>query len=114
MKDERRHEDEHGDDPGEWEEEVERRPGRVASVVFSTRFGRAEIAAIRQAAARVGERTSGFIRVAALNRVRGEVGISVELVPSTSAPPGGAILFAKVGPNTEVATPAEYIPAETV
>ncbi len=101
-----RHLERDGDDPGEWEESAERRPGRPASVVFSVRFGRDEIAAIRRAAARVRERTSVFIRVAALNRARG---ISVHLAPSTGAPSSGSILFAEAGPSTQVATPSECV-----
>ena len=102
------------DDPGEWEDEVERRPGHLASVVFSVRFSRPEIAAVRQAAARVGERTSEFIRVAALRRAQSGAGISVDLVPSTSSPPDAAILlilFAKPGPKTEAVASAQYVAA---
>jgi len=104
MEDEDRYLEEHRDDPGEWEEKVERRPGQVGSIVFSVRFSRDEIAEIREAAMRVGERTSGFIRVAALKRVHEDVGISVYMVPSTGAPSSGAILFAEPGPVTKVAT----------
>lgn len=101
----------HSGEAGEWDEEVQRRPGRPASIVFSVRFNRDEIAAIRHAASRIGERTSEFIRVAALGRAGGGVGISVDMVPSTSAPPGGAILFARAGPKTVVETPSEYVAA---
>ena len=99
---------------GEWEDEVERRPGHLASVVFSVRFSRPEIAAVRQAAARVGERTSEFIRAAALARARGGVGVPIDLVASTSFPPDAAILlilFAKPGPKTEAVASAQYIAA---
>jgi len=96
---------------GEWAEDVERRPGHAGSIVFSVRFGRPEIAQVRRAAARAGERTSEFIRVAALQRARGAAGIYVDLVPSTSPTPGGAILFARPGPKTEVASSAEFVAA---
>lgn len=101
--------EQHPDDPGEWEEEVQRRPGHVGSVVFSVRFARDEIAAIRAAAMRAGERTSEFIRVAALQRVRGDSGISIEMGPSTGPLPGGVILFARPRESTQVATPSELV-----
>jgi len=91
---------EHYGDPGEWDEEVERRPGSKASAVFSVRFTREEIADVRQAASRAGERTSEFIRVAALTRARRGRAITVILQPSVGAPPGGAIVFARPGPST--------------
>ncbi len=101
-----RPEEQQPEDLGEWEEGAERHAGRPVSLVFSVRFNRDEIAVVRHAAARVGERTSEFIRVAALNRSRG---VSVRLVPSAGAPSSGIILFAEAGPNTEAATPSEYI-----
>lgn len=100
--------EQHRDDPEEWEDKVERRPGRLASIVFSVRFARREIAEIRAAAARAGERTSEFVRVAALRRARGEASISVEMVPSTGAPSTGTIMFSKVGPSSEPALKAQY------
>lgn len=99
----------HSDEAGEWEEGVQRRPGRVGSIVFSVRFARNEIAEIRRAASQTGERTSEFIRLAALGRVRGNVGTSIDLVPSTSAPPGGVIVFARAGPTTQVALRSDYV-----
>ena len=100
--------EQHRDDPGEWEGKVERRPGRLASIVFSIRFARREIAEIRAAAGRAGERTSAFVRVAALSRARGEASISVDMMPSTGAPSTGTIMFSKVGPSSEPALKAQY------
>ena len=101
--------EQHRDDPEEWEDKVERRPGRLASIVFSIRFARREIAEIRTAAARAGERTSAFVRVAALSRARGEASISVDMMPS-GAPSTGTIRYSKVGPspNTESVLKARY------
>ena len=109
MEDKDRYPGEHGDDPGEWEKEVERRSGRSGSIVFSVRFGRDEIAQIRAAAARLGERTSEFIRAAALKRVRGDSTISIDMVLSTGPLPGGLILFARPGGSTQVATRSELV-----
>ena len=109
MEDEDRYLEEHRDDPGEWEEKVERRPGQVGSIVFSVRFSRDEIASIRQAAARVGERTSEFIRMAAFKRLHEDVAISLDMV--TGHPSGGDFRFTKPGPNTEAATLFDYVPA---
>ena len=74
------------DQLGDWEGKVERRrPRRAPSAVFSVRFGRNEIAAVRRAAAKAGERTSEFIRISALTRARGGQRISLDMVPSTGA-----------------------------
>ena len=95
-------------DPSEWEEEVERRPGSKVSAVFSVRFTREEIADVRQAAARARERTSQFIRVAALTRARRGRGFTVHLEPSVGAPTGGAIVFARPGPSTQATSEFQY------
>jgi len=100
--------EEHYGDLGEWHEEVERRPGSKASAVFSVRFTREEIADVRQAASLAGERTSEFIRVAALTRARGGRAITVQLQPSVGAPTGGAIVFARPGPSTRVTSEFQY------
>ena len=95
-------------DPSEWDEEVERRPGSKPSVVFSVRFTRDEIADVREAATRSGERTSEFIRVAALTRARRGRGFTVHLEPSVGAPTGGAIVFARPGPSTQATSEFQY------
>ena len=76
------------DEYGDWKGKIEwRQPRSAASAVFSVRFGRDEIAAIRRAADKAGERTSEFIRVAALTRARGGQLIALDFVPSTGAAP---------------------------
>ena len=100
--------EEHYGEPNEWDEEVERRPGSKASAVFSVRFTREEIADVRQAASHAGERTSKFIRVAALTRARRGRAITVHLEPAVGAPTGGAIVFARPGPSTRATSEFQY------
>ena len=64
--------------------EPQHQPGHTTSAVFSVRFTRDEIAQVRQAASRAGERTSEFIRRAALSRARSGSGFTVALTPSTT------------------------------
>jgi len=55
----------------EWETEGElRQPSPNLTSVVSVRFSREEAAEIRDAASRIGERTSEFIRRAAVDRAR--------------------------------------------
>ena len=98
------------DDPGGWDETVERRSGQAASVVFSVRFSRDEIHQVREAAARLGEKTSEFIRSAALTRSSESI-LSIDLEPSTSPPPGGVILLFTRQPSSTKSALKEFRPA---
>ena len=82
----------------DWDyENAEVRPGRKnPSAVYSVRFPKAEIAAIRAAAKAAGMSTSEFIREAAREKAEGGVPVTHEPLVETgifTLSPGGGVRF---------------------
>ena len=90
------------EDPENWDyEHAERRPGRKqARAVVSVAFAREDFERVSEGAQRLGQRTSEFIRVAALRRADSLTSRATLLSSSGSY---GLVLFAdKPAPTTRV------------
>lgn len=98
-------------DDREWEDRVERRAGHPVSVVFSVRFHSGEIREVQEAAQRVGEKTSEFIRRAAMARARGSSALEIESLSSTSPTAGRVDMFGAPADKTASSLWAEYTAA---
>ena len=84
-------------DETEWEEQGEIRSGIKASIVFSVRFNSGEFREVRLAAEEAGEKTSEFIRRAAMIRARSSAArMTGPVVVTVTPPPGGVVLFGGV------------------
>jgi uncharacterized protein (DUF1778 family) len=89
----------------EWDEVGTKSSGQSASAVLSVRFSQRELATVRTAAFRNGQKISEFVRTAALARAESPLAIRVSLVQSSGAAYAGTMYFPTPASRTEYASP---------
>ena len=89
----------------EWDEVGTKSSGQPASAVLSVRFSQRELANVRTAALRGGQKISEFVRTAALERAESHMAIRVSLVQSSGAAYAGTMYFPTPASRTEYASP---------